>query len=51
MLHRVSVPQNKCFRVAHIKKLDYKQNIQAIIYLKISTLKHIRSESKDTRNI
>ena len=29
-LHRVSVPQNKCYRVAHIKKLDYEQNIQAI---------------------
>ena len=34
MLHRVSVPQNKCYRVEYIKKLDYKRNIQAIIYLK-----------------
>ena len=24
----------KCYRVAHIKKLDYKQNIQATIYFK-----------------
>ena len=30
----VSIPQNKCYRVEHIKKLDYKQNIQAIIYFK-----------------
>ena len=30
----VNDPQNKCYRVAHIKKLDYKQNIQAIIYFK-----------------
>ena len=33
-LHRVSVPRNKCYRVEHIKKLDYKQNIQVIIYFK-----------------
>ena len=25
---------NKCYRVEHIKKLDYKQNIRAIIYFK-----------------
>ena len=33
----------QCYRVEHMKKLDYKQNIQPIIYFKTSILKHIRS--------
>ena len=34
MLRQVSVPQNKCYQVERIKKPDYKQNIQPIIYFK-----------------
>ena len=33
-MRRDSVPQNKCYRVEHIKKPDYNQNIQAIFYFK-----------------
>ena len=33
-LRRVSVLQNECFRVVHIKKPDYKENVQATIYFK-----------------
>ena len=32
--HLAGVPQNKCYRVEHINKLDYIQNIQAIICFK-----------------
>ena len=34
MSRRVSVPQNKFYRVENIKKPDYKQNTQGIVHFK-----------------